>query len=57
MLGVAQSILAAQPVGQRYLGVQYVVSTGPLTAGAFTCFLGIDKPDVGKNYPSGFTAA
>lgn len=26
-----------QPLGHRYLGAQYVVTNGPLTAGAFTC--------------------
>lgn len=57
VLEVPQTILAAQPIGQRYLGVQYTVATGPLTAGKFTTYLTIDKPDVGKFYPSGFTVA
>lgn len=51
------SILLAQPVGQRYFGVQYVVATGPLTAGKFSC--AITDTDVGgpKYYASGFSVA
>lgn len=58
-LDIAASVLAAQPVGQRYLGVQYTVATGPLTAGSFTStlVLGSDSADHNKYYPSGFTVA
>lgn len=49
--------LLAQPIGQRYLGVQYTVGTGPLTAGSFSCTLSPADVNVGKNYPSGFTVA
>jgi hypothetical protein len=56
-LELVDSILAAQPVGQRYLGVRYVVATGPLTAGKFTCYVANEAPSVGKNYPSGFAVA
>ena len=41
-------------LGLRYLGVNYVVATGPLTAGAFTCDLNTAVNDV-KNYASGFS--
>lgn len=41
--------------GQRYLGLQYTVATGPLTAGAFTANVVIDAADSRKFYPSGFT--
>jgi hypothetical protein len=56
-LDIANSILVAQPIGQRYLGVQYTVGTGPLTAGSFTAniVLGCDSADHNKYYPSGFT--
>lgn len=56
---VPRSLLAAQPVGQRYLGLQYTVATGPLTAGSFIAgIVGGDAfQDVGKNYSSGFTVA
>lgn len=54
-LEVPASVLAAQPIGQRYLGVQYTVGTGPLTAGSFSCAITDSMVDVGKNYPSGFT--
>lgn len=52
---IPHSVLAAQPLGQRYLGVQYTVGTGPLTAGSFTCNITDSQVDVGKNYASGFT--
>jgi len=54
---IPSSVLAAQPIGQRYLGLQYTVGTGPLTAGSFTANLVKDAQDVGKNYPSGFVVA
>ena len=54
---IPASILTAQPIGQRYLGVQYTVSTGPLTAGKFSCAITDSEVSVGKNYPSGFTVA
>lgn len=54
-LRIPSSVLAAQPIGQRYLGVQYTVGTGPLTAGAFTANVVRDGQDQGKYYPSGFT--
>jgi len=57
-LAIPASILAAQPIGQRYLGVQYEVATGPLNAGsAFSATISDSKVDIGKNYPSGFTVA
>ena len=56
-LRVPPSILAAQPIGQRYLGVYFAVGTGPLTAGKFTVNGVRDGQDVGKYYPSGFTVA
>jgi hypothetical protein len=55
VIEIPSSILAAQQIGQRYLGVQYTVASGPLTAGAFSCAIVDSKADVGKNYPSGFT--
>lgn len=54
---IPSAVLNAQPIGQRYLGVNYSVATGPLTAGAFTCYITDHDPSVGKNYPSGFTVA
>jgi hypothetical protein len=55
VLEVPASILLAQPIGQRYLGVQYLVGTGPLTAGSFSCTISNAPVDVNKNYPSGYT--
>lgn len=50
-----QTLAQGTALGQRYLGVQYTVGTGPLTAGAFTAVGVIDFADVQKSYPSGFT--
>lgn len=45
------------PLGQRYLGVQYTVSTGPLTAGTFTALINFGHQSGQKSYASGFTVA
>jgi len=52
---IAPAVLAAQPNGQRYLGAQYTVGTGPLTAGAFTCYITDSLPGGAQLYASGFT--
>lgn len=57
VIDLSPAVLLAQPIGQRYLGIQYTVATGPLTAGAFTAYLSNSEVTVGANYPSGFTAA
>ena len=54
VLRIPSAALLAQPVGQRYLGVQYTVATGPLTAGSFSCTITDSEIDVAKYYPSGF---
>lgn len=54
---IPSTVLAAQPIGQRYLGLQYTVGTGPLTAGAFSVAITDTDVSVGKNYPSGYTVA
>lgn len=54
---ISPATLLALPVGQRYLGVQYTVATGPLTAGSFSAAITDSVVDVNKNYPSGFTVA
>ena len=46
------------PLGQRYLGARYTVSTGPLTAGTFEAFITTADDIVKqKSYASGFTVA
>lgn len=42
-------------LGLRYLGANYVVSTGPLTAGKFTADIVETIQDGRKSYASGFT--
>lgn len=42
-------------LGQRYLGGNYVVATGPLTAGKFTANVVADIQDGRKSYASGFS--
>jgi hypothetical protein len=57
----AQIAVALQPVtglGQRYLGANYTVATGPLTAGTVTAGIVRNVPtNVAKYYPSAFTVA
>lgn len=50
-----QTVQQGLALGQRYLGVQYTVGTGPLTAGAFSATGVIDYADVVKAYPAAFT--
>lgn len=56
LIPIPRSVLNA--LGQRYLGIQYTVGTGPLTAGTFSAGLMFDgadnNGDVKKAYPSGF---
>lgn len=52
---ISPAVLNSLPTGQRYLGVQYTVGTGPLTAGAFSATITNGGVDVGKHYASGFT--
>lgn len=56
VLQVPEAIL--NDIGQRYLGLQYTVGTGPLTAGTFSAGVTLDTALVGRNkkliYPSGF---
>jgi len=56
-LCVNPSALTSLPLGERYLGVQYTIGTGPLTAGAFTCYLSNTEATTGKSYASGFNVA
>lgn len=49
-----QTVAQGLALGQRYMGVQYTVATGPLTAGSFTAMGVIDFADVTKSYPSAF---
>lgn len=56
-LKVPRHVLLAQPQGQRYIGLQYVVATGPLTAGSFTAGLAIDVSSPHVLYPGGFAVA
>jgi len=51
------AVILAKPNGQRYLGVQYTVGTGPLTAVAFSCAITDSLPPGYEYYPSGFTVA
>lgn len=54
---VAPAVLNAQPVGQRYLGLQYTVATGPLTAGKFTATITDTPVSQNEYYASGFSVA
>lgn len=56
-LAIPESILSTLPIGQRYLGANYVVAGSAATAGKITALVGDTPVSVGKNYPSGFTVA
>lgn len=57
VLEIPRAMLLAAPTAQRYLGVQYTVATGPLTAGKFTANIVRDVQDIAKYYSSGFAVA
>lgn len=50
-----RSLLTTQPIGQRYIGLQYTVATGPMTAGALTTNMVTGDYDTNKLYPVGTT--
>lgn len=49
--------VAATPNGQRFIGAQYTVATGPMTAGAITATIVDTLPPGAQLYGSGFTVA
>lgn len=53
---IPRAVLLAQPIGQRYLGLNYVVTGSNATAGKFTAAIySGDFQDVAKNYPIGYS--
>lgn len=55
-LAVPRSVLLAQPIGQRYLGLRYTIGGSNATAGKFTAGIhALSFQDIGKNYPVGYT--
>lgn len=56
-IAISPAVLNSLPVGQRYLGIQYLVGTGPLTAGSFTALIADTAVSQGENYASGFSVA
>ncbi|MCF8203648.1 MAG: hypothetical protein K9J82_01130 [Methylotenera sp.] len=57
VLLVPRHVLTAQNFGQRYLGLQYTVTNGPLTAGQFTANVVNSPQDLDKLHGSGFGVA
>lgn len=55
VLELNRSILAALPIGQRYIGLNYVVVGTAPTLGQVTSSLTVDAQDVGKLYPVGYS--
>jgi hypothetical protein len=49
-LRLPSAAINAAPLGARYLGLQYTVASGPLTAGKFSTWMAFDDPGVGKLY-------
>jgi hypothetical protein len=54
LLSVPRHLLGAQAQGQRYLGLQFTVGTGPLTAGQFTANVVQDGQDLGRLHSAGW---
>lgn len=57
LIPVANVNLQQFLTGRRYLGVNYTVATGPLTAGKFTANVVLDRQDMQRYYPAGYTVA
>ena len=57
IVDLSPHVLKTLDKGQRYLGVRYLVTSGPLTAGAFTAYLSNSEAAAAAQYPSGFTVA
>lgn len=55
VLHLPRSILSTLPVGQRYIGLRYVVAGTAPTTGQVTASLVLDVQDIGKNYASGYS--
>jgi hypothetical protein len=56
-VGISPSVLTTAPNGQRFIGAQYTVNTGPMTAGAITATITDQMPPGAQLYGSGFTVA
>lgn len=54
---VQRPFLLNAPVGQRYIGLRYVVATGPMLTGSLTAGLVRSFQDREKHYPSGFAVS
>ena len=54
-VAIPESILTSLPIGQRYLGANYVVAGSAATTGKISATVTDTSVSVGKNYPSGFT--
>lgn len=57
VVGIPESQLAALPIGQRYLGANYVVAGSAATTGKISATVTDTPVSVGKYYPSGFNVA
>lgn len=57
VLRVPRHVLTSQLFGQRYLALQYSVTSGPLTSGQFTANIVSSVQDADKLHGSGFAVA
>lgn len=57
VLNVQRHVLVAWPRGHRYLSLNFLVGTGPLTAGQFTVNLITNAQDLAKPYPGDWSVA
>lgn len=52
---VPRATILTLPTGHRYIGLNFSVATGPMTAGKVTAGIVKDFIDQKKDYPSGFS--
>jgi hypothetical protein len=55
VIDLPRSLLSTLPVGQRYIGLNYVVVGTAPTTGQVTASLVLDVQDIGKLYPVGYS--
>jgi hypothetical protein len=55
VIDMPRSLLSTLPVGQRYIGLRYVVAGTAPTTGKVTAGLVLDVQDIGKLYPVGYS--
>lgn len=55
VIRMPRHILSSQPIGQRYIGLRYVVAGSAPTTGKVTAGLVLDAQSIARIYPSGYS--